>query len=538
MTSSNRQLSVGSSVGWFTVAALLLCLAISAQSLWVDEGLTAWLAAPGDFHGLRAALTTIAGSSSQPLEPLYHVYLWMYAQVLGMKEWELRASNIPFALLLLAALSWTSELLSHRIRIWGLFAASPFLWFYMNEARPYIAMAACTAVSIAALLTYLAGGIQYRKAAPWACLSAFWLACSLSMLAIYAAAPLLLLTWLEMQRQKVEWRPFINDWQWPLLVYIPLFGALGIYSLVILHHGGYGILGRPGLANIAFAVYEFLGFSGLGPPRNDLRMLPILESVGAYWFWLSIGALAWLSVGALFLDLTISKQIGGLLRNLLVVLLIGFAFGIASSMALHHQFWGRHLTAVFPFFMLVIMQSLGAPFAHTRTKLKQRTALVLLAVAWGVSCFRLRFVTQYAKDDYRAATAEVLATSRLRGSKIVWLADAFTARYYGLASDNTSDLANALPATSFPILGRASQPQNLTHEQAAAYVGRSTSTIVLALSRPDLFDSNDAWRGLLVECGAAPIASLNAFRVYFLDPTKISPHSAARDCHSRAVNAE
>jgi hypothetical protein len=399
-------------------------------------------------------------------------------------------------------------------------------------------MAACTAVSIAALLTYLAGGTQHRKFAPWTCLSAFWLACSFSILAIYAAVPLLLLTSLESQRRNVEWRQFIKDWQWPVSVFIPLFGSLGIYCLAILHRGGYGVVGRPGLANLAFAVYEFLGFSGLGPPRNDLRMQPILALVGAYWFWFSIGALAWLSVAALFLDLTFSKQMDGLLRNLLVVLLIGFAFGIASSMALQHQFWGRHLMGIFPFFMLMIMQSLGAQSAHTRTELKRHAALLLLVVAWTVSCCRLRFMPQYAKDDYRAATAEVLAVSRLRGSKIVWLADAFTARYYGLASDNTSDMANALPATSLPILGRASQPQNFTHEQAEAYVRRSKSTIVLALSRPDLFDPDNAWRDVLVDCAAVPVTSLNEFRIYSVDPTRVSLHSVARDSHTCASNTE
>ena len=30
-------------------------------------------------------------------------------------------------------------------------------------------------------------------------------------------------------------------------------------------------VGNPGLLNLAFVAYEFLGFQGLGPPRNELR---------------------------------------------------------------------------------------------------------------------------------------------------------------------------------------------------------------------------------------------------------------------------
>ena len=136
------------------IASLLLGLSISNQSLWIDEGLTAWLASQHGLSGLFHALRVVSETTTQPLEPVYHLYTWEWVKVFGVSEFALRASNIPFAILLVSALAWSSLNLFGVRFAWIVFALSPFLAVYMNEARPYIPLMASVTLSLVALLAY------------------------------------------------------------------------------------------------------------------------------------------------------------------------------------------------------------------------------------------------------------------------------------------------------------------------------------------------------------------------------------------------
>jgi len=91
------------------IASLLLGLSISNQSLWIDEGLTAWLASQHGLSGLFHAMRVASEATTQPLEPAYHLYTWGWVKVFGVSEFALRASNIPFAVLFVSALAWSSR---------------------------------------------------------------------------------------------------------------------------------------------------------------------------------------------------------------------------------------------------------------------------------------------------------------------------------------------------------------------------------------------------------------------------------------------
>ena len=48
-------------------------------------------------------------ATTQQLEPAYHLYTWGWVKVFGVSEFALRASNIPFAVLFVSALAWSSR---------------------------------------------------------------------------------------------------------------------------------------------------------------------------------------------------------------------------------------------------------------------------------------------------------------------------------------------------------------------------------------------------------------------------------------------
>ena len=99
------------------IASLLLGLSISNQSLWIDEGLTAWLASQHGLSGLFHAMRVASEATTQPLEPAYHLYTWGWVKVFGVSEFALRASNIPFAVLFVSALAWSSRLSLGSFRV-------------------------------------------------------------------------------------------------------------------------------------------------------------------------------------------------------------------------------------------------------------------------------------------------------------------------------------------------------------------------------------------------------------------------------------
>src|SRR3984957_2783493 len=84
----------GSSWPWALLALAVCLIAISSQSFWIDEA----------FMAGKAAQPTLAdwwhmmpkGSGSDLQMPLYMIYMWGFAKIFGLAEWNLRAANIPW----------------------------------------------------------------------------------------------------------------------------------------------------------------------------------------------------------------------------------------------------------------------------------------------------------------------------------------------------------------------------------------------------------------------------------------------------------
>src|SRR5262249_48461130 len=186
------RLRIGPGWLWLLFPATL-CLAITRQSLWIDEGFTVWFASHRTFHSF---LTVLIGSRGAPGDPqliLYLLHIWAWIKVFGSSELSLRAANLPSAIIFIGAMGWASRRLFWHANLWAISCLSPFFWFYLNEARPYAALIAFSSVATVALLAYLADPLRYRRAAPWFCFAALLLAWGSHILAAFLFPPLIAL---------------------------------------------------------------------------------------------------------------------------------------------------------------------------------------------------------------------------------------------------------------------------------------------------------------------------------------------------------
>ena len=142
--------------------------------------------------------------------------------------------------------------------------------------------------------------------------------------------------------------------------------------------------------------------------------------------------------------------------------------------------------------------------------------LIGLAVAWCVSDARLVYMSKYQKDAYREASAIVEARARQDDAKILWVADAHAAAYYGIRiikEGQAPEIAQE-DKVGWRVTTEALDAHNWRPETAASYVQSAATPLILVLSRPDLFDTTGAWRTVIAEQKPTEVAKLPAFSIY------------------------
>jgi hypothetical protein len=462
---------------------ITICLAITRQSLWIDEGFTLWFASHGSFQSFFKALVGTPGAPGDPQFIFYLLHMWGWIKLFGASELSLRAANIPFAVIFIYTMNWASRRLFWHPSLWALFCLSPFFWFYLNEARPYLALMAFSSVASVSLLAYLNDPWRYRKSAPWLCLIALFLAWGTHILAMFLFPALLVLIATTIARDSELKSGFRRHWSRAAICCSPAFIALGSFYAWVSAFGVNKNDGNPGLGNLVFALYEFTGFAGLGPPRNEIRQNLNLDVFLPYWPLLLLGSIALAAVIVLMFLADPPK----IARNLLFSITIGLAAALTLSKMQHFQVLGRHLAVFFPLLLMVFMLAPKNPPFIPKTSRKIAIAVIALGLVWGISDLRLVFLSQYEKDSYKEASSIAIAQSRQEGAVILWAADPVIAKYYGLivSQDKSSASGAAVDASSWSA------------DQTNAYFAGLSRPMILVLSKPDLFDKNGAWRAVI-----------------------------------------
>ena len=322
----------------------------------------------------------------------------------GTSELALRAANIPFAIVLVAAVCWASARCFERALRVDVLSLSPFVWFYMNEARPYMAVMSFSAVAIVAVLAYLMDHVITGYSLRGVSLVALLLAWGSHIVAAFLFPSLVFLIAAMAKQDPALRQGFLKDWLPASLFCLPGFVALGTFTCGPLPTAWISP-GKPGGANLAFVLYEFLGFAGLGPPRNELRERLQPYMAAHYWPSLLICGAAAVAVGWLWSYVRPNR----IARNLAGSFVVGIAIALTVSRVAHLRLLGRHVAMFFP--MLLILAFSGKARYIS-------AALTAVAIIWGISDARLVLLPRYAKDSYRAASSISMARARLVGGDI------------------------------------------------------------------------------------------------------------------------
>jgi len=507
----NRAAALSPVASWVLVSVLAGLLMLSTVSLWIDEGQTLRFAQQPTLANWWQTLR--ANPYSEAHMPVGMLAAWLGARVFGTSEWGLRAPNLVWLVLAAVAMGLLGRYW-RRPALLPLFLLQPFLWAYVNEARPY-AMQICAGAWLLYLLALWMDGDEIRPAPAWVltgvCLFGFGSSLLFGFALLGWAAALVVGRAMRPQPPPQTfpgslpvrpWLPAIHrSALLPLGVSALVLGGLGVYFIGALQRGAGGArLWEVGWGNLAFAGYELLGAMGLGPPRNELRELGRLprELLGTlvqprYLVGLGGLCLAWL----LILVLLWRQRRDRVLIAILAWLGSTAVSLLAASWVVHFPFWGRHLAP-----LLAGVVALAAlvvfPPAGQRWLLSQRIAALLLVLCLAISSATVRWSDAHQKDDYRSAVA--LARRALaQGLSIWWTGDAQEcANYYGLL-----DLKQAAPERLVltPLLGRED------------YKDLPDPDLVI-LSKPDTYDGTSQVRERLRQGRYQRVGKLRAFTIW------------------------
>jgi len=481
-------------------AFVVSLFAISGQSLWIDEGNSALKAVAPTWAEFSARMLQYRGSDLQM--PGYMTLLWLWQKAWGPSELALRSLNIPFFCLAVFVVCIALKS-SRKVKVlFVIFScSSPFLWAYLDEARPYMMqffssclvavgllnLCLCTQISFVMrnLLLTVAGMLILLSSSLSTVFFVFFL--GLALISILSHSAYLHL----ISRQILT--------QISLLVFLLLGVFLGIYFYWTLSVGAKASnVGHTTLFSSFFCIYELFGFLGHGPSRADLRVSPLVFlqtfvwPLSSYAVSLSIFFifLIWKAVGRKCrFDRRVLIICAALLLSVISLLLVGIFAPFRVT--------GRHLMPVFPFFLL------GLAFLTARAFHQSRSLSIVFLFVYFVfastSCFSLRLAFRHSKDDYRSA-AQWLLKHTEPGDVVWWAADFASGRYYKI-----------LPQHSSTTL--LNSPLHIMNPDLS-YLRSVPPAKFIALSKLDVYDANGAIQQWLKTNSFQQVASFQSFTIW------------------------
>lgn len=413
-------------------AGLLGALALSPQSLWIDE-LGTWRLTRSDT--LASWLQQLLGwRNSDAQLPLYHAWIKLWASAFGEQEWVLRASNLPWLALALWAF-WRAPVRTEAVawlRLAGLVCLlHPLTWYYSNELRPYVMLLAGAALAGVGLM----GAWQESEDPAEMRLSRHLLIIGLALLAacsaigaIWTLAFLLPALWLAGRRHGPGLGLSRGHGLSVLLSLAVLLPVFAQYISSFLSGVTATTLHQHKLVNFGYAFYELLGLAGVGPGREALRVSPLAavrEQLPA------LASAAALLLAALVLGLqALRREQGARALGVLALALLPVLVLLGLAELKHWRVVGRHMVPLLFFVCLVLAAGLRAAWRPGGGRLARAITLgALLALLASSLCIRL--AERHQREQYREASAEA-REALARGQVVWWFADAAGPVYYGL----------------------------------------------------------------------------------------------------------
>lgn len=477
-------------------------VAVSGQSLWIDEANAAVKAIAPTWSIFWKTMQTERGSDLQM--PLYMLMLWGWEKIFGHSEFALRALNIPLFVIALAVLG-TLPRMAKPTRLFAILFActSPFLWAYLDEARPYILQFLAATAALVPLTNLCLGSNppQTRDLAVFTL--GIVLLCASSLIGVIYSL-LFGTTFLLLWVRREPWRSILarRDLQVSAVVGGIFLALLAAYYAWTLQAGAKASgVAKTNVFSIGFALYEFLGFSGLGPSRSVLRDNPITALAPH----LAILA-GYVAVWALFLVFALlgTHSLGlGKVMPLVLAAAASFVAIVLLGRIGEFRIVGRHFMPLYPFLLLGV--SALATAAWQSGRWIPRSAVVLLLSASLASAATYRFASRHGKDDYRGA-AETARGVLQAGGVVWWAADRAAANFYGVYPQVFALGGTPLMATP-PLIFMA-------NNRDAEYLAHLPDPDLVILSKHDVYDSSGYLREFLIAHEFSLIKKLAAFEVF------------------------
>lgn len=464
---------------------LIAAIAISDQSLWIDEANSAVKASQADWSRFVEKLLQDHGSDSQM--PLYMAWLWAWEKLFGHSELALRWANAPW--FLLACLAILIGLPERRWINLLLMGVNPFVWYYLNEARPYTMQyggAVLLALGIVQL-TRVASSDSSKLLGIWLLSCGAVLTGGASLLGMPFVGIALLVGLFAAYKNRINGCGYYL----PLVSAVVIIAGLSFYYFLRLLGGSGATLNTSGTAlNLIFCAYELFGFAGIGPGRVDLRSDAISALLHFKWP-LCLATL--LLIPGMAITLLRERQRPTLNQLTIWAMYVGIPLIFILLVGVFRDFrvLGRHLTPLLPCLLL----ALGS--CNLKSHLA-RIGMVSVIGVWLCSALMLRFEPRHAKDDYRGAAAVALR-ALAEGETVLWAANSEAAEYYKVPLSTTPQKDHALYFAAWEWA--PASPRSLVPE-------------VVILSKPDLYDSKGLVREAVAREGRTAIKSLQAFQIW------------------------
>ncbi len=423
------------------------------------------------------------GSDAQM--PVFQVIMFGWDKVCGETERGFRLLNVIFWLIGVAAISYFLKLRGKPT--WGVIMAagtSSFLWYYMDEARPY-------ALQFAGASCLLVGYwiIIFEQKVPRFCSWGFLLLGTLmcagsSLLAAPFAGLIFLCVTYDQWKKRVWYQRSEMVW---FMGWCLLLASLTLYYVWTLFEGkGASSVNKTSALTLGFSVFEQLGFMPYGPGRQALRSEGV-SSLAPWVFALAGWAVA---MGAALLVGGDRVFRGGLFKPAIVRALLPVVAMVVILVVAGYfggfRVIGRHFMPVYP--ILLIITGLAYVKLWSGNILQRGITFIIPMIAL-IGCLTQRYAERHHKDDYRGAVGHVNFVSK-DGSPVWWAA--------------------AKPSYAFEDSVELHDTRNINNES----LHKLPIPTVIVLSKTDLYDARGALRKWIVEHDYQITKELPAFKFY------------------------
>jgi hypothetical protein len=427
----NRELII-----WLIFLSAITLVPISSYSIWLDESMTAFMVSQPNLRDLFYNIMSTHLSESQM--PGYLFYVWNWVQVFGISEFSLRAANYPFVMLFIAFVLFSPMEKNKKLLIAFLISFSPIIWYYLNEARYVVIVFSLSGISIISLLYYFSGSIRQKKIGIVAFTASIITGTAFNMLFLFSLIPVLILIVSLIIRYKPQVKNLWKEWSWSLIIMTTWLILIVSYYLWTVLKGSGGMREVPGIGNIAYSIYELLGFIGIGPSRDIIRENQSFQIFQPYLIQLILMGLLYLYFIGLIL-FSLKNNIKKLFFDpYFISFAVGFLTFIVVAYVFQFRFWGRHIIHLFPFLIFYVAEVVT--FANNQLKSTKpfAVAAILFILFFSYSNFNIRFNELYQKENNRLAVAKAIELSE-GTNEIIWITyGGYCAQYYGL-QDNINE---------------------------------------------------------------------------------------------------